>query len=267
MKLITVERLQGLDDVALVMLSRPEQRNALSSSMLEELTASFGDLAVVPGLRAVVVAGAGKDFCAGADLAELAKALSGPSAVEYGRVFDQTFSAIAEHPVPVIARIHGAALGAGCLLAVACDLAVAAEDARLGIPSARLGIVLSYESIERVVLALGPKRAAELLLTGRVLSGNEAAGWGLVDRVAPASGLVAAVSEMATAVAEAAPLSVRTSKRGIAAVLENLRLDRFAHGHRLADFEMMSAEALGSDDLREGIAAMAKRRGPRFRGK
>ena len=266
MSLIAVERMEGLDNVVLVRLDRPEQRNALSLDMLEGLTAAFGDLAVEPDVRVVVLAGAGADFCAGADVAELADARSGTRAIEYGRSFDRTLAAIAAHPVPVIGRIHGAALGGGCQLVLACDLAVATGDARLGIPSGRLGIVISYESIERLVLAVGPKRAGELLFTGRVLSGDEAAAWGLVNGAARSRELDEAVADTARAVAEAAPLSVRASKRGIAAALENLGLDRLAEGRRVADFEMMSAQALASDDLVEGIEAFRERREPRFKG-
>jgi enoyl-CoA hydratase/carnithine racemase len=264
---ITVGRMEGLEAVALVTLDRPDQRNAISSAMLEELTSSLGDLAVDPAVRAVVLAGAGPDFCAGADVVELAEAVAGPGAFEYAQAFDQAFTAIADHPVPLIAQVHGAALGGGCQLAVACDLAIAAEDARLGIPSARLGIVIGYESIERLVLAVGPKRASDLLFTGRALSGAEAATWGLVNLAVPAGDLDRTVREVAGSIAEAAPLSVRGSKRGISAAVENLSLDRFTQGHRVADFEMMAAEALASEDLREGIQAFAERRKPRFRGK
>lgn len=266
MALIRVGRMEGVEAVALVTFDRPEQRNAMTSVMLEELTTVLGDLAVDPDVRAVVLAGAGPDFCAGADVVELAEAIAGPAAIEYGQAFDWAFSAIADHPVPVIARVHGAALGGGCQIAVACDLAVAAEDARLGIPSARLGIVIGFESIERLVLAVGPKRAGELLFTGRAVSGAEAAIWGLVNLSVPPGELDRVVGDVAASVAESAPLSVRGSKRGIAAVLENVRLDRFTEGHRVADFEMMAAEALASHDLREGIEAFAERRKPRFKG-
>lgn len=259
--------MEGLEAVALVTLDRPEQRNAISSAMLEELTSSLGDLAVDTTVRAVVLAGAGPDFCAGADVSELAQAVSGPGAIDYGRAFDQAFSAIADHPVPLLARVHGAALGGGCQLAAACDLAVAAEDARLGIPSARLGIVIGYQSIERLVLAVGPKRAGDLLFTGRAISGAEASAWGLVNLAVPPGELDRATREVAESLAEAAPLSVRGSKRGISAALENLRLDRFTQGTRVADFDMMAAEALASEDLREGIQAFGERRKPRFRGK
>jgi enoyl-CoA hydratase/carnithine racemase len=247
-------------------INRPEQRNALSLAMLERLEGILGDLAVQPEVRAVVLAGAGKDFCAGADVTELAEAADGAGAVAYGRAFDRALADLANHPVPGIARIPGAALGGGCQLAVACDMAVAAEDARMGIPSARLGIVIGYSSIERLVLAVGPRRASELLFTGRSISGQEAAAWGMVNRAVPAGELDPAVVEIAAAVTQGAPLSIRDSKRGIGAVLEAVGLNRAGERHSIEDFEMMSAQALASNDLREGIAAFSERRKPRFRG-
>src|SRR3989442_8881949 len=143
---------------------------------------------------------------------------------------------------------------------------MAEAEARLGIPSSRLGIVVNYENIERLVLAVGPKRAGEILYSGRGISGQEAASWGLINRAVPSSDLGPATEELAGQIAEAAPLSVRGSKRGIAAVLDGLRLDRFAEGHRVADFDMMAAEAFASDDLGEGIEAFGQRRKPRFKG-
>jgi enoyl-CoA hydratase/carnithine racemase len=166
----------------------------------------------------------------------------------------------------MIARVHGAALGAGCQITVACDLAVAADDARFGIPSSRLGIVVNFENIERLVLAVGRKRAGEILFTGRQLSGNEAASWGLVNEAAPGGELAARTDELAGAISKAAPLSVRGAKRAIAVVEKERSLDRSTEGHRVADFDMMAAEALASEDLREGILAFKERRKPRFRG-
>ncbi len=263
MSLIRVERAEHL---ASVTLARPEQLNAVSAAMLGDLRSALGDLAVEPGVRVVVLAGEGADFCAGADIAELVEARRTLAGFEYGATFERALEAIAEHPVPIIARVHGSALGAGCQLAVACDLAVAAEDARFGIPSARLGIVVNYENIERLVLAVGPKRAGEMLYAGRVLSGIEAAEWGLVNRAVPADQLEAVTAEVADAIARGAPLSVRGSKRGISAAVGNLRLDRASNGQRVADFDMMAAEAFASEDLGEGIEAFRERRPPRFRG-
>ncbi|MDQ3991925.1 MAG: enoyl-CoA hydratase/isomerase family protein, partial [Actinomycetota bacterium] len=173
---------------------------------------------------------------------------------------------IAQHPLPVVAAIQGAALGAGCQLVVACDLAVASADARIGIPAARLGIVIGYEHIERLVLAVGPRRAGQILYTGAAVTGEVAAAWGLVNEAVPPDHLGDRVEEVAESVAAAAPLSVRGSKRGIRQVLASLSIDRATDGFRVADFDMMAAAAFASEDLREGIRAFRERRPPRFRG-
>jgi enoyl-CoA hydratase/carnithine racemase len=250
-----------------ITLNRPDQRNAVSGPMMELVLSALGDAAVDPEVRVVVLAGAGEHFCAGADVAELLEATGGPGAIEYGRAFEEVLRAIGEHPVPVIARVQGAALGAGCQLAVACDLAVAATDARVGIPSSRLGILINHENIERLTLAVGAKRAGEILFTGRQLGGDEAAAWGLVNRAVPPGELEAAVEELAEQVASGAPISVRGSKRGVRSVLERQSLDRLSEGHRVAEFDMMAADALASEDLREGLAAFRERRPPEFRGR
>jgi enoyl-CoA hydratase/carnithine racemase len=263
MALVTCER-DG--PVAVLTLNRPAQRNAVSAALLDELVQALAVLAADADLRAIVLRGAGPDFCAGADVGELAEARTGPSGIEYGLQLEGALHDIAEHPVPVIAEIQGAALGAGCQIAVACDLAVAASDARLGIPSSRLGVLITFENVERLVLSLGPKRAGEILFTGRAVSGEVAAAWGLVNQAVPAEDLRETVHAMAVAVADGAPISIRGSKRGIRAVMQKLSVDRFAEGHRAAEFDMLAAQALASDDLEEGLRAFAQRRAPRFRG-
>ena len=269
MDVLRIERGGGLGaGIVRVVLNRPEQRNAVSTAMLRELVTTLGALAVDQDARVLILSGEGPDFCAGADFAELEVARSGrgAGAAEYGGNLEEVLAGIQANPLPVVAQIHGAALGAGCQLAVACDLAVAATDARLAIPSARLGILINYQNIERLVLAVGPKRAGEILYTDRVVSGEEGAAWGLVNRAVPEAELATVAEQLAGQIAEAAPLSVRGSKRGIAVVLESLRLDRRAEGHRVTDFEVMAAEAFASEDLGEGIEAFRERREPRFRG-
>jgi len=249
-----------------ITLDRPDARNAISEPMLGEMSRALADAAADPQSRIVVLAGEGDHFCAGADLGELDGAAGGPGGARYERAFEDVLSAIAQHPVPVMAVVQGAALGAGCQLTVACDLAVAANDARIGIPSSRLGIVINFENVQRLVLAVGPKRASELLFTARALSGEEAAAWGLVNEAVSAEQLTARADELAEEIAAAAPLSIRGSKRGIGAVLAKLSIDRESEGWRVADFDMMAANAFASDDLKEGVGAFRERRKPRFKG-
>ena len=257
--LVLVER-EG--PVARLMLNRPEQRNAVSTGMIEQLTVAFRDLSADPEIRVVILAGAGSDFCAGADVEELAAAREGADGLDYGSSFEAALRAIEESTVPVIARVQGAALGAGCQLTVACDLAVASED-----PSSRLGILITFENVQRLVLALGAKRAGEMLFTGWAWSGSEAAAYGLVNRATPASELDAEVDRVAGVIAEAAPLSVRGSKTGIAVVRGKLSVERSREAERVAVFDRMAAAALASRDLAEGIAAFRQRRRPEFEGR
>jgi enoyl-CoA hydratase/carnithine racemase len=247
-----------------VVMDRPEQRNAVSNQMLTELAAAFGELADDSSVRAVILAGEGPDFCAGADFADLGHA---PGGLDYGQRFEQVLRTIEGHPDPVIAEVQGSAFGAGCQIVVACDLAVVAEDARFAIPSGKLGIVVNYENIERLALAIGTKRAGELLYSARTITGTEAVAWGLANTAVRAADLHAETLKFAERVASLAPLSVRGAKRGVGLSHKHLTLDRSTDRKELAEFDLLAAEALGSEDLREGIAAFRERRLPEFGGK
>jgi enoyl-CoA hydratase/carnithine racemase len=268
MALVRVERSRE-GRLATVTLTRPEQRNALTLPMLDELTNAFGDTAVDGTLRAIVLAGDGPDFCAGADLAELAaaRARGAAGALDFDGPFGDALRAMAKHPVPVIARVQGRALGGGCQLVLACDLAVAARDASFGIPSARLGVAIPFDSVRRLVMALGPRRAAEILQTARTVGGDEAREWGLVTASVPALELDEAVDELVERVVAAAPLSVRAAKRGIALASDRSALDRSGESTGATDYDLMAAAAMASEDLAEGIAAFRERRSAEFRGR
>ena len=258
--LVVVER----GRVAVLTLNRPERRNALSGEMLQAIFDALADFATEGEARCLLIRGEGKHFCAGADFSDVAEGAA--TGARYGAGFEQMLRAIEEHPLPVVAAVQGAALGAGCQLLAAADLAVAADDARIGIPSARLGILLDLEKVQRMVQVLGPAHTREMLLTGRELDGREAAAWGLVTRVVKAKEVDQAARELASQVAENAPLSVQGSKAAIRAVLRHAALDRAVHGTEFVPHDEAALRALTSADVAEGLRAMNERRPPEFEG-
>lgn len=255
----------GAGRVVTLTLARPEQRNALNVEMLGALTTALEDATADRGARCLMLGGEGKHFCAGADFGEVAAGAA--EGARYGAGFEALLRAIEEHPLPVLAKVQGAALGAGCQLLAACDLAVVASDARIGIPSARIGLLLDLEKIQRLVRAFGVVLVREMLLAGKELSGAEAAARGVVARAVPPGDLEVEAAEAAEAVASAAPLSVRGSKAAIRRVLDHGALEREAHPEAFAEHDQSAIRAITSEDLAEGLAALRERRPPDFRGR
>jgi len=253
---LTVERRES---VAVLTLNRPEKRNALDSATLSRLRVVLAELGQDTELRAVLIRGAGNHFCSGADLA----GLSAQFAVE----LEGVLGAIEAFPVPVVAAVQGAALGAGLQLVLACDLRVVAEDARLGIPASRLGLLLNLENVIRLERAAGTVRAAEILYTGRPISGVVAADWGMVNQAVPAGSLETAAEELLERIASGAPRSVRGSKQALRALAARARLDRSEDADVFARLDALAGEALVSEDLQEGFRASMEKRAPRFTGR
>ena len=250
--------------VAVLTLNRPDRRNALSAEMLHGIFDALETLAADENARCILIRGEGKHFCAGADFSDVAEGAA--TGARYGAGFEQMLRAIEEHPLPVVAAVAGAALGAGCQLLAATDLAIAAEDARIGIPSARLGILLDLEKIQRMIQVIGPAHTRELLLTGRQLDGREAAAWGLVTRAVKTSEVDETARALAGEVAANAPLSVRGSKAAIRAVMRHAALDREADAAAFLPHDEAALRALTSTDVAEGLRAMTERREPEFKG-
>jgi len=245
--------------VGIATIDRPERRNALSADLCDELTAH---LRGNPGLRVVIITGSGdKAFSAGADLARRA---SDTSSLQHGGqdTFRPSFEALLDTivglPAPVLAAVNGAALGAGMQLAVACDLRLAAPLATFGIPSGRLGVLLSASNISRLATVVGQPMARDLLFTARTLDVAEAERAGLIQR--RADDVLGAAKELAAEITALAPLSLAGHKRAL-----NLVAGELAPQSR-KEIEELESAAFQSADLQEGLTAFAEKRAPRFRG-
>jgi enoyl-CoA hydratase/carnithine racemase len=244
--------------VARVTLDRPEKRNALSLELMDELTGVLQRLGARPDARAIVVEGAGVAFSAGHDLTEMV----GRDLPFYQRLFDsctELMETIHRVPQPVIAKVHGIATAAGCQLVAACDLAVAADDARFATPGVTIGLFCSTPMVP-LSRAIGRKRALEMLLTGAPISAATALEWGLVNRVVPESDLDAAVDELVAAISSSSPLTLAIGKE---AFYEQVELDE----HRAYDLtkSVMAMNSMAAD-AQEGICAFLEKRPPTWTG-
>ncbi len=245
--------------VATLALERPEVHNALSMALCEALLGELGRLAGDREVRVVILEGRGPSFCAGADLKE--RRGKPPAWVQrHNRAIAAVAGALAALPQPVIAAIHGHALGGGAELALACDFRIAAEGSRIGFPEATLGIIPGAGGTQRLPRLVGPAVAKELIFTGRRIDAAEALRIGLVGEVVPEAQLGEAARRLADRIAAAAPLAVAAAKQAIDVGLE-------AGLEAGLALEFRSQLALyASADWQEGLAAFAERRPPQFRG-
>jgi enoyl-CoA hydratase len=232
----------------------------LSIELCDAIVAALDDIA--EDARVIVVRGAGKTFCSGADFA----AISGPGGTDFVPVFERMLEAVARHRLPTVAAIHGAALGGGLQLATACDFRVTASDARLGIPSSTLGILVNFENVQRLALLVGLARAKEVLMTGRTYTGADAEEAGLVNHSVAPENLDVAVGRLADTIAGLAPLSVQGTKVALQAIADHLGATRSTHPQQVAAVDRLVVEAYASADLAEGLTALTEKRPPRFRG-
>jgi len=247
-----------------VVVNRPSARNALNLAVWRRLAESVEALASDQEVRVVVVRGAGTDaFLSGADITEFPTA-RGNSAMtaEYDRCTNAALATMTALDKPVIAMINGLCFGGGCSVALACDVRFAAAHARFAIPAARLGLSYPFEhGIEALVQIVGPAHAADILLSGRTLTADEALRAGLVNRVLPTEQLESATREYALRLAECAPLTQAAHK---AAIREARRPSTERNPARL---RTLVTRCFDSADYQEGVAAFLEKRKPRFTGK
>ena len=251
------ERLHAqLDDHVLTLtLNRPEKRNALDSHMVEALDAEFFKARNDSNVRVVVLRGAGPDFCAGADLVEMDHINSlGPGKIHADAIrMGNLFTRMRQLTKPIVAAVHGRALGGGCGLATACDLVLVREDAELGYPEVHVGFVpaLVMTLLRRKI---SEPRAFELAAFGESFSAGDAVSWGLANRVFPAHDFEASVDAYARALAERAPSSVTLSKT----LLYDLDSLNFKEGTARA--AQINVAARVTQACREGLRRFIQRR-------
>lgn len=245
--------------VARVTFNRPEAANALNTRMGEELLEAWTALAAREDLRCVVLAAAGRHFCAGADLKER-NGMSDEAWALQHKVFEAMARAQLSVPVPVIGAVNGAAMGGGCEMTLACDFAYASETARFGLPEVGLGIMPGLGGTQLLRRCAGERRAVELLTTGRPFTAAQALEYGVVSGVTAPEALMETVLAVAAEIASKAPLSVRALKHVV----------HEAHSLDLAAAMEMELSAYNrlfkTADRREGVASFNEKRAPAFRG-
>ncbi len=256
---VLVERADG---VATLTLNRPEARNAVDLAMRDALEAALGDLAADAGVRVLVVRGAGEHFCAGGDVKLMqARRMTAAEGEQRVAALNRAILALARFRTPTIAMVDGYAVGAGCNLALACDLVVAADRARFGQVFARLGLVPDGGGTWLLPRRIGLARAKELVFTAEVITAADAERLGLVNRVVPAGELAARTDALARRIADGPPRALAMAKslltRGLAVDLETS-----VHWEALVQGLMIESE-----DHREGLAAFFEKRPPRFTGR
>jgi enoyl-CoA hydratase len=256
---LIVEREEG---IGVVSINRPRKMNALSIATVRELDAAIDELSADPEVGAIVLTGAGeKAFVGGADIAEFNSLASAEEAAQYALRGQAVLSKIESLSKPVIAAINGFALGGGCELAMACDIRLAADTARLGQPEINLGIVPGYGGTQRLPRLVGRGMAKLLCMTGDMIDAEEALRVGLIDRVVPAASLLDEAKSLAKTLAGKAPIALALIKRAINVGLEGPLAAGLAY--EASQFGL----TFDTEDRAEGVNAFQEKRKPEWKGR
>ena len=248
--------------LAVITFNRPKVLNALNAATLEELSSALEDVAADPEVRVILFTGAGpKAFVAGADITELA-ALDAETGRAYARRGQELFRCIETLGKPVIACIHGFALGGGCELAMACTIRLASETAKLGQPEVKLGVIAGFGGTQRLPRLVGPSAALKLLLSGEIISAEEALRIGLVDEVLPGTDqLMARAEALAMEIAANAPIAIERTLLAVDSGLDRSLEDGLAEEAR------HFGQCCATQDKAEGTAAFLAKRAAVWTGK
>jgi len=249
------------EGIAILKINRPRVLNALNRATLLEIQRALKELEKDPEVRVLIITGEGeKAFVAGADISEMAP-MNPKEALEFSKLGHETLSLIEEFPSPVIAAVNGYALGGGLELVLACDIILASENARLGLPEVTLGICPGFGGTQRLPRLIGKARAKELIFTGEMIDAKKAYEFGIVNKVVPQDKLLDEAKEIARKIAKNGPLAVRAAKRLVEKGLET----------SLRSGEAMEIEAwanlFATEDQKEGMKAFLEKRKPEFKAR
>ena len=245
------------DGVGIVKMNRPDAMNALNSRTLEELREAISQLKDDDAVRVIIITGEGKAFVAGADIAEM-KDMTGEQAEEFSRTGQKVFNKIAKIKKPVIAAVNGFALGGGCELAMACDIRIASEKAKLGQPEVNLGVIPGFAGTQRLSRLVGAAKAKELIFTADMVDAQTALSIGLVNQVVPVEQLMDVCMEMAKKIASKGPKAVKLAKKVINEGVE----EKLEKGSEYETQEF--GECFASGQAKEGMSAFLEKRKPNW---
>lgn len=247
-----------------LIFNRPDKRNAVGIETWQLMPEYAKDLAADDAIRVVILRGAGdKAFVAGADISQFKdRRRNMDDEEEYRRIGVRGREALAALSKPLLAMIHGYCIGGGVSIAIGCDIRIASDDARFGIPAARLGLGYHYSGMEQLMALIGPSCTKEIFFTARTdWSAQDALRMGLVNQVVPKAELEAFTREYALTIARNAPLTLRSAKASVNELL------RPSEKRDLAMLERLIADCFNSQDYQEGVRAFSEKRRPQFEGR
>jgi len=252
--------------ICTLILNRPEKKNSLSLELIELLGSTLKELAEDDGVRVVILRGAGNEaFCSGFDIGSLptqSKEDTDQRLKSLDRV-ESLLQNLTSFPSPVVAMLNGFAFGLGCEMAMCCDIRIGAEDIRIGMTPAKLGLVYPWAGLQRFIQRIGLQSTKELFFTGRTYAGKRIKELGLVDYLVPRGELEEFTSGLAEEIAGNAPLALKGIKKVINLLTQSDRLDET----RSKEAQAIFRATLLSEDMQEGQAAFLEKRKPRFKGK